>query len=270
MGILFLAYFGSAQIAAYLYSILGTSPTVVAPTAGIALAGLYLGGYAFWPAIFLGSIANSVVSGSGPLLTITLAIAAPLQAMVGVYVLKRFRFDPRLGRLRDSLALITTAIFISMITPTIAVTLQQILGVYTSEAAMTLWRSWWIGNILSILVIGAFLMRWIPRPRFWRTQAEFIEAGAALGLVVSISTLLFWTSFTSIGGISLLYILLIPLFWIAIRIGPRMMTLSLLLLAMIGVSGSIVQLTSTLAASALSDRHSYDHIPRVRLHRRRA
>ena len=94
-----------------------------------------------------------------------------------------------------------------------------------------------VGHAVSILSFGSFFFRWLYRPFFTKTPRQIIEGIAVFGAVAALSFLTYWTPYGSLDGVSLLYFLVIPLIWAALRSGSRGTTLSLFIIAVIASSG---------------------------------
>ncbi|HZI33453.1 MAG TPA: MASE1 domain-containing protein, partial [Candidatus Binatia bacterium] len=78
--------------------------SLVWPPAGIALAGILLCGYGYWPAITVGSLVFSYISGV-PIgfFMVGTAIGNAVGAVICAYLMRRFvNFDNALGRSRDA------------------------------------------------------------------------------------------------------------------------------------------------------------------------
>ncbi|MBC7836968.1 response regulator [Acetobacteraceae bacterium] len=226
--LLFLGVLGGGQLGAHFF----TAPAVISPVPGLALAGLMLGGMVLWPAIFLGTVVSTFMFGGTLITLFLLPLAHSLQALAGVFILQKLDFDAKFSRLRDMFTLMGVSLIISAIVPTIgflARYLNSLSG--NSPAAMLSWGSWWTGCILSLLVVGSLFIAWSVRPRLAHTYKEGLEVAGIFGVLILILWVLSFTTFTSLGGVSLVYVLLAPLFWIAIRLGPRFTILALFLIS---------------------------------------
>jgi signal transduction histidine kinase len=223
--VIFIAYLVAAQVSMLLF----TSPAVIVPSSGIALAGLVIGGLALWPAIYAAALFSLIINGSPALALLVFPFIQTLQPVAGAYLLKKLDFDPQLRRLRDMFAMIGIALSTSLIIPVLGSAVRYLTtSGLDSSSGLTL-GTWWTGHILSLLIVAPFLIRWIAEPKFKRTIYQIIEIVAVLGILVAIDYLLGWTTFGQVSGISLIYFLLVPLFWLAIRIGPRFTILGMLL-----------------------------------------
>lgn len=224
--ILFFGYLLGAQIGAHFF----TAPAVLSPAPGIALAGLVLGGIALWPAVFLAAVVNAFLTSSSVTATAIIPVAQTLQAIAGAIILSQLEFDPVLRRLRDMLSLMAVALIVSAIVPTLGFFgffLSELLNIpYTTSVS---WGSWWTGHILSLLVISPLLIRWIAKPQWHRTPSQILEIICAFGALGTVILLMAFGT-NQLAGLSLIYILLVPLMWISIRLGSRLTILAIFLM----------------------------------------
>lgn len=247
--IVFLGYLGTAELARLTYSEL-SSPAILFSAVGISFAAVILAGLEMWPAIFLAALVNAFSNQNNLVVGITIAIASTLQALLFGYLIRRLRFDPLFSRMRDTITFIFVVVVSTLLVPTLGILAYVAVGLPQYPP----WGAWWLSGLLSALTLTPLLVRWIPKPIFKRTRRELLEAALALTSLVVVSVLLFFTPYTIIGGISLVYVLLIPLFWIAIRVGPRIMTLALFVLTTFSLTGTILGATPLGAAGDLATR----------------
>ncbi len=157
----------------------------VFPAAGLALAGLLLGGLRLWPAIVIGRLAAAFVQGSTLPLWIDLSLAGgnALGAVAGAYLLQRLGFDASLARLRDVLGLVAIGILHSVIPATLGAGVLMI-GLDLSPASFWFsWLGWWMGNAAGVLVITPLVLTWasgnlarLPPAAWWHLAASTTAA----------------------------------------------------------------------------------------------
>lgn len=254
LALVFFSYVVFAQIGSYLYRDIGTAPVFIWPPAGISIAAMVLWGYTMWPAIALASLAVQIMNDATLPVGLAVIVGNTLQPIVATYVLHQIGFDVMLARLRDTIAIILVSVFVPMVAPTIGI---LTMWMYNNShgippPSFEQWRIWWFGGMMSTIILSPFLIRWVGKLRFTRARQQIIEIALSLSLVVFIDTILFFTHFTEIAGISLVFLLLIPFFWIALRVGPRFMTLALFITAVLSVAGTLW--SGITAAPELGDR----------------
>lgn len=233
-----IAYCGALQLGIELYA----SPSILSPSSGIALSGLVLGGIAWWPLIVIATLLIYLANGFSMWILILFPIAYTLQSIVGASVLKRFKFDPSFGRMRDMLLFMAVAIFTALIVPILGLTARYLHFQVSGEmflSSLTL-GAWWTGTLMSILMTSPALLAWCTKRHTSKPSLYPIEIAAAFSALISINLILSWTEVRQVGNISLVYILLMPLTWIALRLGTRYAALAIFLMATISLSGIIV------------------------------
>jgi integral membrane sensor domain MASE1 len=189
------------------------------PAAGVALAGLVLGGVRLWPAISLGTlIALQLVGTPHPAwVELAFALGNGLGAASGALALCRLGFDPALGRLRDAAALLAgTAVAAA---PAAAVgAAALVLAGGSPPAAAQAGVAWWHGDAAGMMAVAPLLLAWahggpLPREARW-----WLHLAACL----TVTALLAWLAFSVVGRSWVLAPhLLVPLSWAALAFGPR-------------------------------------------------
>jgi PAS domain S-box-containing protein len=214
-------------------SFLSSSIALVWPPAGIALAGILLFGYRFWPGVAVGAVLFSLIDGA-PLgfFTLGTAIGNTVGAIVCAYLLKRVMgFGNSMERTRD----VTGYVALACILGTSVNAVFNVVGlIYTGTIA---WEGlfitvlqWWVPNALGVLVAAPFIITWATSTGIsWNTRL-FIEAlVCAIGLVAG--TLISFNSWFVYGvqNYPLAYLPFPFLIWGSLRFGQRGATTGTLL-----------------------------------------
>ncbi len=205
-------------------------PATLFPASGIALGTLFFTGLELWPIVFAASFLGSLLAGFPPLFLFLVPFSQTLQAVGGAYLLRKTKVDPLFRRFRDMLCLMLVVLAVALIHPSFTslgvLISNNVLGTNISTAP---WSLRYTGNVLCLLILTPFILRWFAKVRFSRTSLEILETVAILSLLIGIDALIFIAGMGQIGGISLVYFLLIPLFWTALRLRPRFVTLAMLI-----------------------------------------
>ncbi len=217
----------------------GNGASLVWPPAAVGLALLFFGGLELWPALATGFfIVLASRSIAPPLIAIT-AIGNVAESVFAAYLLRTYiGLNPMFSRLRDTLGIIFAAVVATLVTATV-VTLGVYLVNHQAAPSSALWVGLWVGHTVSLIAMGPFLLRWLHRPLFTKTSSEVVEGVTLFGSIFTLTILIFWTPYGSIGGISLLYVLIMFLIWAALRSGPRGTTLSIFILSAVGSVGTL-------------------------------
>jgi len=154
--------------------------TAVWPSAGFALAGILLGGFRFWPGIWIGSFLVNISTSWDPssiaLIAQSLAVTggiatgAALQAVVGALLIRRFVgytniFTQEVDVVR---ILLLGGPASCIVNPAIGVTTLWVAGlVPASNVLFSIW-TWWVGDSIGVLIFLPLVCAWALRPtRQW-------------------------------------------------------------------------------------------------------
>ena len=185
-------YHGAARLGLSMaYVQQNTSP--VWPPSGIALAALLLFGSRLWPGIALGVILGSLLTGL-PLgwISLGLGLGNTLEALLGAYLLRRFiDFRPDLSRIRDVVGLALAAAASTSVSATIGSATIYFFASGGGVPFSTLWFTWWIGNLLGILVVTPFLLVLRTHlPLHWK-RLRYLEAAIFYALLALVAWYVF-------------------------------------------------------------------------------
>lgn len=239
--LLFLIYFLTAKIGLSFDAVSGFATLVWAPT-GIALVSLLIFGYELWPGIFLAAFLVNLFAGAPLLVALWIGMGNTLEAVVAVFLLKRFRFSLAMGSLEDVWKYIFLAVFLStLISATVGTTSLWLGQVITSANYQKTWLAWLVGDMLGDLVVGAFLLIWFAKKRIEiKWNLKILE----LILIFSILIICGLAALVGLGvregsQAQIAYIVTPWLVWLAVRFGGRGATAGILTVAALAVIGSI-------------------------------
>ncbi|HEV3244821.1 MAG TPA: ATP-binding protein [Candidatus Paceibacterota bacterium] len=248
--IVFLACFGSAKLGQFLFFDLHTSPALIWPSFGIALGAILVGGYRMWLPVALAELLAVSSLGMSPLpLMLGATIGQTIQPLIGAWVMRRLNFDLKLSRLLDAFILIGVGLVSAAIAPTIS----TLAGFLAHPLVGDLYANWirtWSGGALSILILTPFITVWLPPYPLDYTRAKFTEVWVAMVLLAAITAFTAWTPYGANYGLTAVYGILALLVWIALRTEPRMLTLAMLLLAAISMTGAFFYLPAGASLNA--------------------
>ncbi len=217
---------------------IGASAALVWPSSAIGIAALFLFGFDLWPAVLLSITTVLVMRGGSLPIGIAVALGNTAEALLGAYILREYiNFNPLLNSLRNAVGVILASIVPTLFSGGIVAVSFYFLGRISIDDVQSLWISLWVGHAVTCLSFMPFVVRWLYRPIFTKTQAEISEGIFIFSSIAAISFLLFWTTYSSVGGVSLVYILILPLLWAALRSGPRGTTLALAIVSIVSTSG---------------------------------
>jgi signal transduction histidine kinase len=214
------------------------------PPTGIALAALFFRGFRIWPAVAIGAFAINVWFGAPILAALGVAIGNTMEAVVGVYLLRSFRFNPLFERISDSAILIIVALVVPIVSAVIGPVALALTGVLSPANLPLTSTTWWAGDSLGALVVAPFLIRWFARPFFStpRSRAHWTEAVLFFFAVSIVAMLIFLDPIPHLDGVLSPYLIFVPLTWGSLRVGARFMTAGIFIVAAIAAEGTLIGL----------------------------
>jgi signal transduction histidine kinase/ActR/RegA family two-component response regulator len=238
----FFIYFVVTKIFLFVFIEYQTSPALILPQIGLALAGMLLFGYKLWPAILFGHLIAIVTTRPDiEVLALVIACGYALQIVVSVFVMREFGFTMELNRLKNILILVSVALVLTTIEPTIA-TIGQMMLTQLDLSPIHNWARAWGAGVFSVIVITPFLLSWYPSSKVvkMRSHKERLEVVAAFLLLIAVNYLVFWTLWAQVIGIVVIFLLPAVLMWFAMRLHPQWLTLAIFVTAIQGIGGAII------------------------------
>lgn len=230
---------------------IGDFASLVWPPSGIALAALFLFGFELWPGIFLGAFFANSFNGAPVFAAAGIGLGSTLEAVIGAYLLRRVGFRREYDRLSDAqnfvLAIPIGAAAAALIGP-ISLLLA---GIIEMPAVALVIETWWIGDILGIILVTPFLLTW------WGKKIELPNAGY-IARALLLAALFAGTTYVVFEANlrPAAYALLLPIVWAALRLGQRAATVTVLAVAATTIAYTILGegpfVKETLGASLLA------------------
>src|SRR5712691_1164579 len=200
------------------------SASVVWPPTGVALAALLFRDRRLWPGVFLGAfLVNYPLQGSIPI-SLAVAVGNTLEAVCGAWLVERFADGIRsMERTMNLFRFVLLAAMAStVLSASIGVTSLCLGGSAEWNEFLAIWVTWWLGDIVSNLIIAPLLLVWLAKPLPRPTLAQVLEAAGLLVLVVLIGEIvLVGKQPFGAGDYPLEYLAIPPLLWASFRFGER-------------------------------------------------
>lgn len=237
--ILFAIYFGTARFGLSLNAVSRFATLVWFPS-GLAVAGLLLFGYRLWPGILMGAFLVNLFNGAPLFVALGIGIGNTLEALVGTYLLKRNKFSYTVDHLRDVLVLVLLAVPVStLISSTFGVSSLLLGKVIAFSAYYPTWSAWWIGDMISILILTPFLLIWSTWPRGKVSVRRMAEIGILTVFVLAVGLIVFLGLLhPDQRSYSLTYLVFPPLIWAALRFSTRGVLCAILALSTFAIVGT--------------------------------
>jgi len=216
----------AAFLAAYLFTCvllhgdLVFSEAVLWMPTGVAIAGLWLMGWRYWPLVLLGTLLHRLWAGYSFPTYLPSTIGNTLEALTAVLIMRGMGFRQDFRRLRDGLILLLVAFAGPAVGATIGRTTY--MGHIGELSFFEGWAGWWRMNALGVLVIVPLVLSWAGKPSPRPRLGAVLEALGLCGLVIAV----IWTLATIDParrevGMVLAYLALPVALYAALRFGVR-------------------------------------------------
>jgi signal transduction histidine kinase len=233
-------YFATGRLGLSLGAAHGFATLMWLPS-GLAVAALFLCGSSLWPAITLGAFLVNLFTGAPVPVAVGIGIGNTLEALVCVALLKRERVCPRLDSLHDMLVLILVAAPIgALISATCGVGSLSLGGVIPWSVAPVTWSTWWLGDVVSIVLVTPLLLTWSTWSRTLPSRKRLVELSLISILVVAVGLFVYLGLLRPTLSASPFNPLVFPLLiWAALRFGPRGATAVIATFATLAMFGTV-------------------------------
>jgi integral membrane sensor domain MASE1 len=218
------SYFVAGKAGLFL-AVGNASVSAVWPPTGIAIAALLLGDSTLWPAIFAGAFFVNLTTTGDLASSFGIASGNTLEALVGAFLANRYAGG------RQMLARPGTVAIFALLSGFVAATVAATVGTTSLTLAhlarpdqfLTVWGPWWLGDAIGAIEVTPLLLAVAsrvsaPHPLF---SAPSRWEGLSVAVVtVAVALVVFARApETLVGGYSLIFLVLPPSMWAAIRFG---------------------------------------------------
>ncbi len=223
-----------------------TNASPVWPPSGFAFAVILMLGYRVWPGIYIGAFIGNVVvfytNKAADLQTILLmsafiALGNSLEALTGHYLLRLFNSNQILDKAKDFARFFITTLLMCTVSCTIG-TMTTCIGHLVSWTNYgTVWFTWWMGDVASVIVLTPLLLTWWIKPKIkWETTLQIV---ASFGILCIYLLALFGGWFMGIPIRGKTYLIFIILIWCVFIMNQRQSSLIVLLISIFSIWGTL-------------------------------
>ena len=187
---------------------------------GVAIAGLWLLGPAYWPVVTLGTLAHRLLSHYTFPSFLFGTVGNTLEALTAVWLLHRLGFSRDFRRLRDGVAVLVIAV----VAPVVGATIGRTRFLLRPDEISFFdgWWGWWRMNALGVLVVVPLVLSWSDLRRLKPRLGTLLEI---LGLAAAVLALSWFLTTIDPGndqsGMVLSYLALPLALYAAVRFGVR-------------------------------------------------
>jgi PAS domain S-box-containing protein/putative nucleotidyltransferase with HDIG domain len=244
IAILYLAFYVLLDILTKQFSDL---PGIVAwyPPAGLTYALLLAFGLTYIPAVSIALFVDSAFiyrMPQSPLLLVSWALIISLiYGAAALFLRKRIHLDWHLKKLRDVVWFVLTAVVVSAVLAVLSVSSSALSGAIPKKEIILQIFHWWIGETVGVLTVTPFLLIFIipGLKRFiegTKVKTSFQKPSSrvtltAIGQAASIVFVLYWVFIAQAPTeFRPLFLIALPLIWIALQRGFKGTTVAILAL----------------------------------------
>ncbi len=224
--------------------------TAVWPPSGIALAAILMWGPRVWPGIAAGSVlvnlavalttAQATFGFTSLLVALSIAVGSTVQLLVCASALRRFIGVAQVFETGPAtLAFSGISAAACLIACTWGIATLSLSGVVGTTQLFESWMTWWLGDLIGILVFAPVFLTWRQSLQIGRKGWRLGEVSAAFLLLAASTAIVFAAPTTASGPASPLLFLPLPcLLWIAFRFRPSGVALGICVMSMIAIAAT--------------------------------
>ncbi len=220
-----------------------TFAALIWPPSGLAFAYLLIFGIRAWPSIFCGAFVVNFALGAPFFAAMGIATGNTLEAVFGACLCLNTRgFRTSLDNMRSVLSLFAWgAMCGTLISASIGVASLGLAGRVPAYDMPRTWLTWWVGDVIGILVLSPMLLIFANRkkmkPLVWEHR-RYIEAAVLTALLLTISVTIF-TFQPNQGPRAMRSYFIFPLLiWASLRFRSKGTVLSTFIFALIALWGT--------------------------------
>jgi len=246
IGALAIGYFGTGILGLLLATPPGYASPVW-PASGIALAGILLWGSRVWPGIWLGSFlvniwaaytaTQAIPEFTGFAVAASIAVGSTLQALLTAHLLQRWIGAGRLFMSGPSTLGFAAVVAVCCgVAATWGVTTLQLSGIMDLAAYLEPWLTWWLGDVIGVLVLTPAMLNWKHLLPFNGRPWSLTKSIASLALLAAVTAIAFYQE-APLGTVAypLTFLPLPFLVWIACRTSPGGVALATIVVSAIAI-----------------------------------
>jgi len=224
--------------------------TAVWPPSGIAVVALLLGGLSLWPGVTIGAFFANLMTHEPVQTALGICVGNTLGPLLAVYWLRRSGFDPRLERVNDVLRLAGFGALAMIVSATNGVVWLASAGIVPWHDYGVVWRTWWDGDAMGVLLFAPFLLTWIGSRDVRIAQGRTIEMLAFPVALLVVA----WLGF--LNNLRLGFLVFPAIIWSGLRFKQRVTSTAVVLVSLIAIIGTQHEI-GPFAGGTLDQRLAY-------------
>ena len=234
-------YFAAGRLGLSL-AFVNESASAVWPATGIAIAAALLAGRGVWPAIFLGAFLVNLSNIQAVLPSLVIASGNTMEMLAASWLADRFaRGGARdiFSRTTHILLYVGAAAAGAAIAATVGVAALVAAGLAGQSPVSIIWMTWWAGDVSGALLVTPPIVTWAGLRRATLSTRRLLEAALLIVVLGGVAYIVFGPTPAGVRHFPLMFLLLPPLLWAALRFGPRGATSAVLVASTIATAGTL-------------------------------
>jgi integral membrane sensor domain MASE1 len=189
---------------------------------GVALGFIMLFGWRIWPGIFLGQMLLGFATGLNIYSSLIISAGNSIEALAGLWILSRLKFDVRLSSLRDYLLLIFVIFaFLQPLSSVIGVTSLSLFSNLQGGDILTCLIYWWMGNSMGQMLFTPLIL---AAASIFNKGKHYInqkvrEAAISMLVIGGLSALIFifWGRSEVLHNVHAFFLILPVVIWLSLK-----------------------------------------------------
>ena len=234
-----IAYVVFARVSLLFSFTSGNVSTIWLP-AGIAAAAILMFGVRILPGIWIGEVIGNLFTGTSPGILVLYGLGNVGEALVFYYIVRHFSGnEPFYSRISNVAGFALGAGVACIVAATMGVSVLLARGLLTSQEYPGVWATWWVGDVVGILVVTPLILSWALPPILRFSRRNLVEYVFFYSALVVSAYLIFSTHFSPAVTRGMPYLVLIFTIWAVFRLGERHVTAAAALAGAIAVRAVI-------------------------------
>lgn len=218
------------------------SASAVWPPTGIALVAVLLLGPRVWPGLFLGAFLVNITTAGTFVTSLGIGTGNTLEALLGAHLVRRYaKGRQAFDRAGNVFRFVILAGMVSpVVSATFGVTSLSLGGFAAWDRYSAIWSTWWLGDMVSAILIAPLLIIWITKP-FPRIKfSQWFEILFLVILVWGVGQIVFggWL-FSQFGYYPLEYLGIPLLLYAVFRFGQHGAITMAFMMSVIAIRGTL-------------------------------
>ncbi len=214
------------------------------PATGIAIALLLLIGYRIVPGFFVGSFVAILGTGVGPFVAAGEALAAMVEAVLAVWLLRRYLDPDNLFQSVRSVALfcLLAGVLATWAGACLGVASLVLGGAAPLQYAPYLLETWWLGDAMGALIVTPFIITWMREGGNVGSSGGPFTALLIFVLLAASGIIAFWGPLVSSTGVSdypLAFLTLPLVVWATFNLGQRGGSAATMVASVMAIGGTV-------------------------------